>query len=146
MKEIKIFFISLLLILSSTLSNATTVGAWTLSNPMAVGASILYDGLKGTVTSLVLITPNASQVANVLKGGVAGIALQLAVEQLLGAVDWVLDPANNQIKYKDPNEVTNRQRAWAAYNPSNATNTFFLTSQQACVARSSWGGVCISLG
>lgn len=102
MKKIKIFFISLLFILSSTLSNATTVGAWTLSNPMAVGASILYDGLKGAVKSSVLITPNAAQVAKVLKGGVAGIALQLAVEQLLGAVDWVLDPANNQITYKVP--------------------------------------------
>lgn len=64
------FFISLLLIFSSTLSNATTVGAWTLSNPMAVGASILYDGSKGAVTSSILITPNASQVAKVLRGGI----------------------------------------------------------------------------
>lgn len=48
-----------------------------------------------------LISPNASQVAKVLRGGIAGIALSYAVKQLLGAVDWVLDPANNQIKYKD---------------------------------------------
>lgn len=99
-KKIIVCLISLLLILNSALANATTVGAWTLSNPMAVGASILYDGSKGSVTSSVLITPNASQVAKVLRGGIAGYALTLAVEQLLGAVDWVLDPANNQIRYK----------------------------------------------
>ncbi|MEG1266781.1 MAG: virulence factor TspB C-terminal domain-related protein, partial [Myroides sp.] len=34
-----------------------------------------------------------------------GYALSVAVEQLLGSVDWVLDPANNQIKYKDPNTI-----------------------------------------
>ncbi len=99
-KKIIIFMTSLLLIINSTLTSAATIGAWTVSNPMAVGASILYDGSKGAVTSSVLITPNASQVAKVLRGGLAGYALTLAVEQLLGAVDWVLDPANNQIKYK----------------------------------------------
>lgn len=93
-----------MLILNSALVHATTVGAWTLSNPMAVGASILYDGSKGVVTSSVLITPNASQVAKVLRGGIAGYALSFAVEQLLGAVDWVLDPTNNRIVYK--NEVS----------------------------------------
>jgi hypothetical protein len=99
-KKIIIFMTSLLLIINSTLANAATIGAWTLSNPMAVGASMLYDGSKGAATSSVLITPNASQVAKVLRGGAAGLALSYAVEQLLGAVDWVLDPANNQIKYK----------------------------------------------
>ena len=34
------------------------------------------------------------------------VAFTTAVEQLLGAVDWVLDPANNQIKYIDPNAPT----------------------------------------
>ena len=106
LKRIIVFLTSLLLILNSTLTNATTIGAWTVSNPMAVGASILYDGSKGAVTSSVLITPNTSQVAKVLRGGVAGYALTFAVEQLLGAVDWVLDPENNQIVYtpkEDPN-------------------------------------------
>lgn len=27
--------------------------------------------------------------------------MSVAVDELLGAVDWVLDPANNRIKYKD---------------------------------------------
>ncbi|HDC9527022.1 TPA: hypothetical protein O9Q60_002716 [Staphylococcus aureus] len=91
-------------------ANAANVGGWNLSNPVAQGASTVYDATKNVLIngadfvkkSTVKITPNASQVAKVLAGGAAGYALSVAVEQLLGAVDWVLDPANNQIKYTDP--------------------------------------------
>ena len=103
LKRIMIFLASILLLLNSALVNAS-IGGWTLSNPTAVGASILYDGTKGSLTSSVLISPNATQVAKVLRGGVAGIALSFAVEQLLGAVDWVLDPANNRVIYNDKPE------------------------------------------
>ncbi|MEG0292638.1 MAG: hypothetical protein RR617_07890 [Anaerovoracaceae bacterium] len=100
LKKIIIFLTSLFLILNSTLANTAAIRAWTVSNPMATGASILYDGLKGVIKSSVLITPNATQVAKVLGSGGGGFALSYAVEQLLGAVDWVLDPANNRIVYK----------------------------------------------
>lgn len=100
LRRIMIFLTSLLLLLNSALVNAS-IGGWTLSNPTAIGASILYDGTKGAATSSILISPNASQVAKVLRGGLVGYALTFAVEQLLGAVDWVLDPTNNQVKYKE---------------------------------------------
>lgn len=84
------------------------VGGWDLKNPIAQGASTVYDATKNVLIngkkfikeSSVKITPPASQVAKVLARGAAGYALSVAVEQLLGSVDWVLDPANNQIKYK----------------------------------------------
>jgi len=137
MKKITAFFISLLLILNSALSHAFAIRQWTVSNPMAVGASMLYDGSKGTVTSSVLITPNASQVAKVLRGGLAGYALSFAVEQLLGAVDWVLDPENNQIRYTkepdptDPNDPT-RKYLWKVGGGSPAAPQ--LTPELACKA------------
>lgn len=91
-------------------ANAATVGGWSLSNPVAKGASTVYDATKNVLIngkdfvkkSTVKITPTATSVAKVLARGGAGYALSVAVEQLLGAVDWVLDPANNQIRYKDP--------------------------------------------
>ncbi|MFW1859218.1 hypothetical protein [Acinetobacter defluvii] len=102
------FLISLLLILTSTLTNAFTIRQWIVSNnATAVGGSILFNGSKGAVTSSVLVTPTAAQVAKVLRSGGAGFALRLAVEQLLGAVDWVMDPANNQIKYKEQVCISN---------------------------------------
>lgn len=97
-------------------ARAASVGGWTLSNPIAQGASTVYDATKNVLIngadfvkkSTVKITPNASQVAKVLAGGAAGYALSVAVEQLLGAVDWVLDPANNQIKYNQTTFTTIR--------------------------------------
>lgn len=103
------------------------VGGWDLKNPVAQGASTVYDATKNVLIngkkfikeSSVKITPPASQVAKVLARGGAGYALSVAVEQLLGSVDWVLDPANNQIKYKvpasDPNSPTNQYRYISNY-------------------------------
>ena len=90
-------------------ANAAKVDGWNLSNPLAQGASTVYDATKNVVIngkdfvkdSWVKITPTASQVSKVLVRGAAGYALSVAVEQLIGAVDWVLDPANNQIRYKE---------------------------------------------
>lgn len=93
---------------------------WGITQSTVMGASTLIDAIKDTKVSAALVTPNAKQVAEVLRGGAAGIALSIAIEQLLGAVDWVLDPANNQIKYKP---VTCKN------NPSCLPNYKFLITQ-----------------
>jgi len=88
-------------------ANAETVGGWTMSNPIAQGASAIYTGTKKVLlngveavkTGKAKITPVATDVAKVLARGGATLALTVAVEQLLGAVDWVLDPENNRIIY-----------------------------------------------
>lgn len=114
MKTIIKIFICLSLIYTPMFANAATVGGWNLSNAVAQGASTVYDATKNVVingkdfikNSSVKIKPTASQVAKVLARGGAGYALSVAVEQLLGAVDWVLDPANNQIVYTKPQDCT----------------------------------------
>lgn len=134
-------------------ANAANVGGWNLSNPVAQGASTVYDATKNVVIngadfvkkSTVKITPNATQVAKVLARGGAGYALSVAVEQLLGAVDWVLDPANNQIKYfVDPSDPTSPalQYVWTW-----DSKTFFSTAVLALEATckkyqgSNYGGI-----
>lgn len=112
MKTIIKIFICLSLIYTPMFANAAKVGGWNLSNPVAQGASTVYDATKNVLIngkdfvkkSTVKITPTASQVAKVLARGGAAYALSVAVEQLLGAVDWVLDPANNQIVYTSPDQ------------------------------------------
>lgn len=84
----------------STMGAVAPLQGWKVTKSTVMGASTLIDAAKDTKISAALITPNAKQVAEVLRGGAAGLALSIAVEQLLGAVDWVMDPANNQIKYK----------------------------------------------
>lgn len=115
MKIILRIYISLCLILSPIFlinsANAATVGGWSIGGLVADGASaiaqstkqVVIDGKNYIKKGTAKITPTASQVSKVLARGAAGYALSVAVQQLLGAVDWVLDPANNQIIYTDPN-------------------------------------------
>lgn len=89
---------------------ASTVGGWSIGGLVADGASAIVNGSKQVIIDgknyikkgTAKITPTASQVSKVLARGAAGYALSVAVEQLLGAVDWVLDPENNRIKYFTP--------------------------------------------
>ncbi|WP_111828135.1 virulence factor TspB C-terminal domain-related protein [Acinetobacter colistiniresistens] len=116
-------FITLLLIFSVYMmpfnTQAAGFGAWTITNTVAQGAStiltgskdVILNGAKKIATGTAKITPTAAQVSKVLARGSAGYALSVAVEQLLGAVDWVLDPANNRINYVDPTAVSPAQQS-----------------------------------
>lgn len=116
--RINVFLLSIILTLSQVFiinsANANNVGGWTLGGGVAQGASVVYNGTKQVIINgadyikkgTAKITPNAAQVAKVLRGGGAAAALGLAVGELLGAVDWVLDPSNNQIVYKDPSSTS----------------------------------------
>ncbi len=108
-KQVIVFFLVTALIIRPTF--ASNLGGWTLGGGVAQGASTVYTGTKNVIINgadyikkgTAKITPTASGVAKVLARGAAGAALSVAVEQLIGAVDWVLDPANNQVVYyKDP--------------------------------------------
>lgn len=104
-KQVIVFVLALTLITRPVF--AATVGGWTLGGGVAQGASTVYTGTKNLVINGVdyikkgtaIVTPTATGVAKVLARGAAGYALSVAVEQILGAVDWVLDPENNRIKY-----------------------------------------------
>ena len=107
-KQVIVFFLVMSLLIRPTF--AATVGGWTLGGGIAQGASTVYTGTKNVVINGVdyikkgtaKVTPTATNVAKVLARGAGGLALSVAVEQLIGAVDWVLDPANNQIVYSKP--------------------------------------------
>lgn len=160
MKTIIKIFICLSLIYTPMFANAATVGGWNLSNAVAQGASTVYDATKNVVIngkdfvkdSWVKITPTASQVSKVLARGAAGYALSVAVEQLLGSVDWVLDPANNRIKYYDeanPNEYTGQvyydrggKRTYISGQPSTALcQQIFNSTNYSYVKQSTGAGV-----
>lgn len=110
-------------------ARAAGLNGWTLQNPIAKGASVAYDGLKNVIingknvvkTSTALITPTSIQVAKVLGKGVAGFALSVAVEQLLGQVDWILDPENNRIIYKKTSKI--EDFGFGCYGASSFSST-----------------------
>ena len=117
---------------------------WTITNTVAQGAStiltgskeVILNGAKKIATGTAKITPTAAQVSKVLARGAAGYALSVAVEQLLGAVDWVLDPANNQIVYTKPetNESGEPNLGPLIYYPYSYYNQTYNTVREACQA------------
>ena len=125
--------------------NARAAGfnGWTLSNPIAQGASTLYNGAKNVIinganvakTSTALVTPLAKDVSKVLVRGVAGVALSFAVEQLLGGVDWILDSPNNRIIYHDDPSSSGQYN----FKLDRGGNTFTGVSASAvCQQLASW--------
>ena len=104
----------------------TSLGGWTITNQIAQGASTIINATKSGLengvnivkTSTAKITPNATQVAKVLRGGAYGYAISVALEQILGfVVDWTLEPANNRISYI-PLGSTVYQSSYAGMNYS----------------------------
>lgn len=97
-------------------ANATTVSAegWSVTKRLVQGATTFYDGAKNVVlngksyaaTGAAAITPTASQVSKMIVRTGAVLAVDLAIKELIGAVDYVMDPANNRVIY-DSSEQSN---------------------------------------
>lgn len=88
-------------------ANAGSIGGWTYSNPISKGASAVISATKNVVingkdfikTGSATITPTAAQVAKTFGKTAGALALTVAIEQMFGLVDWVIDSQNNQIKF-----------------------------------------------
>lgn len=105
-KKFLCVFMSLMIVIFSTQSAyaTTSVGGWTALDTITAGATNTINAVKGAgatgMRSAVAVAPSAVKVGKYLIKGGGAAALLLAVPQLIGeGVDWVLDPANNRIKY-----------------------------------------------
>ncbi|WP_151961106.1 hypothetical protein [Acinetobacter bereziniae] len=92
---------------ASTMSApVASFGQWVVNGYASEGASTVANASRtigGVATeSKALITPNVSQVSKILRAGLGGAALTFAVDELLDGIDWVMDPANNRIIYREP--------------------------------------------
>lgn len=138
-----IFLLSILLVFSQIIvinqAIASTVASegWSVSKRLVQGATTFYDGTKNVVLNgknyaakgTAAITPAAGQVAKMIVRTGAILAVDLAIKALIGAVSYVMDPANSQVKYYvDP--ATNPQYAWRM--PMN--NTYHSSASAACAA------------
>lgn len=84
-----------------------SVGGWSAVDTVIAGATTTINATKSAggkvLQSAVTVAPSAVKLGKHLIKGGGSAALLIAVPQLLGdGVDWVLDPANNAVKYKDP--------------------------------------------
>lgn len=123
-------------------ANAGSIGGWTYSNPVSKGASAVISATKNVVingkdfikTGSATITPTPAQVAKTFGKTAGALALTVVIEQMLGAVDWVLDPANNQITYTEPNEFLEPPPGkYTWFNISASKETRASTASASCI-------------
>jgi len=98
-------------------ANASTLAGgsgWRVASTVANGVGVTVNGVKDvmvngakkTMTGVANVTPTAGQVGKFMGKNLGAAAVIGAMDLLLDGVDYVLDPANNQIKYKKPSDPT----------------------------------------
>lgn len=109
-KKIFLVYISIVLTFAPSSVFAASAGVWAF-NSFNVATSVV-TALKGGASASVAVakSPISAKIAKGIVGGViAGAALPLAISQISGlalsAVDWVLDSANNAVKWKPKDGV-----------------------------------------
>lgn len=127
-KKILLVYISIVLTFAPSSVFAASAGGWAF-NSFNIATSVVTAIKVGASASVAVAkSPVSQKIAKGIVGGaIAGAAIPLAISQLSGialeAVDWVLDPANNAIKYKLPSS--------GAYNCQSYRGN---TAQEACTA------------
>ncbi|MDA3451971.1 hypothetical protein MKL33_15025 [Acinetobacter sp. AOR43_HL] len=92
---------------------STAADGWSISKRLVQGATTFYDGAKEVVLNgktyaakgTAAITPTVSQVSKMIVRTGAVLAVDLAIKALIDGVEYVMDPANNRVKYNAPGEV-----------------------------------------
>lgn len=113
-QRINIFLLSLFVALAPNFiflqaANATTVAGegWSVTKRLVNGATTFYDGTKNILLNgksyaakgSAFIIPNATQIGKMIGITGAVFAVDVAIKALIGAVDYVMDPENNRVKY-----------------------------------------------
>ena len=121
-----IFAITAFLVITPPITYAASPNGWAVSPADIImnGATATVTAIKGAGSSALQSTVNhAPTVGNIGKKilkGAGGVAVAYAVTELIGAgVDWVLDPANNAIKYKDQAVVGGEASAGYSWRVDN---------------------------
>jgi hypothetical protein len=98
-------------------ANASTLAGgsgWRVASTVANGIGVTVNGVKDvmvngakkTMTGVANLTPTAGQVGKFMGKNFAAAAVIGAMDLLLDGVDYVLDPANNQIVYNQNPKIT----------------------------------------
>ncbi|MBF7694155.1 hypothetical protein [Acinetobacter pollinis] len=106
-------------------------GGWWLDKPVVNGATTTWEAVKNGARSTVAISPSSAQVAkSLLRGGLVGLALSAVTQALLDGVDYVMDSAKQEVRYKEKSApLESYYVVQIGYGYKN-----FSTAQQACNA------------
>lgn len=105
MKRFFAFAISVFIVLFSTLEQANAASSWSISSAVSAGSRTVVTATKSGYKSAVNIMPSAAKLgARLLRVGNSAALLYAASQLALDGVDFVMDPANNRIRYIVPSD------------------------------------------
>lgn len=144
MKNIAFFLLFFLLVSGHSNANAVggSIGGWRITSNVAqgIGAKItatkdvIINGASKAVTSSATVLPKAANVGKFMGKNLGAAAVIGAMDLLLDGVDYVMDPANNTVTYKDKNSQADEKYTspyifnsggHTAYSASAAVKTNF---------------------
>ncbi len=108
LKKWQLIFLSCVLAFAPAYALANTVlNGWTITDRAMEGATRVYNGAKTAVinganvakTSVARIKPTTDIVSKAIVRTGAVVAVDLAIQALIGAVDYVMDAENNRVIY-----------------------------------------------
>lgn len=118
-RKVLYVFLSLMIVISSTQS-AFAASAWSITSVASAGARAVVSASKSGYKSAVNIAPTATRLGvGLLRVGNTASLLYAAAQLGSDGIDFVIDPANNRIKYK---VVKQDASAGAGYLWTNAFN------------------------
>ena len=101
-RKVLYVFLSLMIVFANT-QTAFAASSWSVTGAVSAGARSVVSATKSGYKSAVNIAPTAGRLGLNLIKGANTAALAYAVVQIIGeGVDWVLDPANNGVRYTNP--------------------------------------------
>ncbi len=145
MKNIAFFLLFFLLVSGHSNANPVggSIGGWQVVSNVAsgIGAKItatkevLVNGAKTTVTGTANIMPDPSNMGKFMaRLGGAAIVTE-ALNQILDGVDYVMDPVNNTVTYRDSHDESTTVQPYHKYIYRNyPNNKTFPTPDAACKA------------
>ena len=94
-------FLSLMIVIAPTIQQANAAGDWTPTGTTSVGARTIVSATSGGYKAAVNLAPMPIRVvAQLLKVSNTAALVYAAMQIADGGIDFVLDPANNRVKYK----------------------------------------------
>lgn len=95
-------FFTFVIVFSLIFSPVQAASSWSVVSALSKGASTLVNAAKTGFSSAVTVAPSASSLAKGFAKGLNRTAFLFAIAQLFDGIDWVMDDANNTVRYKDP--------------------------------------------
>lgn len=120
-KRFTAFLFSAFLVVLLPFNAANAASNWQPTSAKSSGSRVILGATNGGYKSAINIPPNLAKIAKFgMKGANALALIQIASGLISDGVDFVLDPANNRIKYKDPSKAFYTDFAGVRYNSASS--------------------------